>query len=273
MKSLNKDRTRRYGSASEFGADIVRFLRSEPVLAGPPTVVYLLTKLVQRNRIGVSIVGVLIAFYLASAVLGVVFVRQSFQNYFELWERSLATQPAEQLFDGPAAEIARSLLLRLEREPAAKEHDQDRIVQGLNAILREIPSITSFLVLDRDQRIQYANQPAVLDLSFAGTDRASLLASDQIVRATRPSGTGGIVTEVMIPIFDEPPAGKGERRRLGSLIIDFAPDAALLARRPALTPPSVLPRDAMVPLITVVVIFAMSGILLALLIGFAIRRR
>ena len=35
MKALEKDRTRRYGSASELAADIQRHLRDEPVLAGP----------------------------------------------------------------------------------------------------------------------------------------------------------------------------------------------------------------------------------------------
>ena len=86
------------------------------------------------------------AFTVAIGLLALFLVRQSFQRYYERWERSLATLPAEQLFDGSASEIARSLLLRLEREPEVKERDQDRIVVGLNAILREIPSITSFLV-------------------------------------------------------------------------------------------------------------------------------
>jgi signal transduction histidine kinase len=212
------------------------------------------------------------AFTVAIGLLALVLVRQSFQAYYERWERSLATLPAEQLFDGSASEIARSLLLRLEREPEVKERDQDRIVLGLNAILREIPSITSFLVLDRDRRIQYANQPAAVDLTFTGGESASLVASDQIVRRTKPSGTGGILTEVMIPIFDEPPAGQGERRRLGSLIIDFAPDAALVARLPKLRPPSVLPRDSMLPLFAFMLAGVCGGILVAGLTALPVRR-
>jgi serine/threonine protein kinase len=273
MKSLSKDRTRRYGSASEFGADVVRFLHNEPVLAGPPTVRYLLTKLIQRNRVGVSVVGVLLLFYLTFAVLALVVVRHSFQSYYELWERSLATLPSEQVFDRGASEVARSLLLRLEREPPANAPDQDRISDGLNAVLREIPSIKTFVVLDRERRIRYANQPSAVDLAFRGEESASLFASDEIVRRTKPSGMGGYVTEVMIPIFDVPPPGEGKRRRLGSLIIDFAPDAALLARVPQLRPPSVMPREFMLPLLAFVGVFATSGILLSVVIGFAIRRR
>ena len=50
MKALEKDRMRRYSSASEFAADVRRLLRNEPVLAGPPSTVYRLRKYYQRHR-------------------------------------------------------------------------------------------------------------------------------------------------------------------------------------------------------------------------------
>lgn len=50
MKALEKDRTRRYESASEFAADLVRFLNGEPVSARPPSTRYRLQKFVQRHR-------------------------------------------------------------------------------------------------------------------------------------------------------------------------------------------------------------------------------
>jgi serine/threonine protein kinase/Tol biopolymer transport system component len=50
MKALEKDRTRRYASASDFAADIGRHLASEPVAAGPPSLTYRLRKAVRRNR-------------------------------------------------------------------------------------------------------------------------------------------------------------------------------------------------------------------------------
>jgi serine/threonine protein kinase len=50
MKALEKDRNRRYESASAFAADIERFLKQEPVLACPPTVRYRLSKFVRRQR-------------------------------------------------------------------------------------------------------------------------------------------------------------------------------------------------------------------------------
>jgi eukaryotic-like serine/threonine-protein kinase len=54
MKALEKDRVRRYGSASEFGADISRYLRKEPVVAGPATAGYRIRKYAARHRIALG---------------------------------------------------------------------------------------------------------------------------------------------------------------------------------------------------------------------------
>ncbi|HVK07874.1 MAG TPA: protein kinase [Gemmataceae bacterium] len=50
MKALDKDRNRRYESASALAADVRRYLADEPVLACPPTVGYRLRKFTRRNR-------------------------------------------------------------------------------------------------------------------------------------------------------------------------------------------------------------------------------
>ncbi|MGA8103313.1 MAG: serine/threonine-protein kinase, partial [Candidatus Acidiferrales bacterium] len=51
MKALEKDRVRRYGTPSELSADICRYLRGEPVVAGPATAGYRLQKYAVRHRI------------------------------------------------------------------------------------------------------------------------------------------------------------------------------------------------------------------------------
>ena len=58
MKALEKDRTRRYASASEFAADLERHLANQPVLAGPPSVRYRARKFVRRHRLGMSFAAV-----------------------------------------------------------------------------------------------------------------------------------------------------------------------------------------------------------------------
>jgi tetratricopeptide (TPR) repeat protein len=51
MKSLEKDRTRRYETASGFAADVERFLKNEPVVARPPSAFYRFQKMVRRNTL------------------------------------------------------------------------------------------------------------------------------------------------------------------------------------------------------------------------------
>jgi tetratricopeptide (TPR) repeat protein len=50
MKALEKDRNRRYESASAFATDVERYLNDEPVHACPPSVGYRLRKFARRNK-------------------------------------------------------------------------------------------------------------------------------------------------------------------------------------------------------------------------------
>lgn len=63
MKSLEKDRNRRYQTAQELAADLQRHLDDEPVTAGPPSAGYLLRKVFKRYQAavltGVAVVAAL----------------------------------------------------------------------------------------------------------------------------------------------------------------------------------------------------------------------
>src|SRR5262245_23788223 len=74
MKALEKDRNRRYESASALAADVGRYLSDEPVAASPPSTAYRLRKFARRNRkrlaaaslaltLGLFVVGILAAFH------------------------------------------------------------------------------------------------------------------------------------------------------------------------------------------------------------------
>lgn len=60
LKAIEKQADRRYGSALDLAADVGRFLRREPVLAGPPSAGYRLRKWYQRHRAAVLFGGFLI---------------------------------------------------------------------------------------------------------------------------------------------------------------------------------------------------------------------
>jgi len=57
MKALEKDRTRRYETASGFAADVQRHLQNETVVARPPSNLYRFQKLVRRNKFAVASVS------------------------------------------------------------------------------------------------------------------------------------------------------------------------------------------------------------------------
>jgi tetratricopeptide (TPR) repeat protein len=69
MKALEKDRARRYGSASDFAADIRRHLTRQPVLAGPPGAMYRSRKFVQRHRLGVAVAAGLLVMLTSVAII------------------------------------------------------------------------------------------------------------------------------------------------------------------------------------------------------------
>jgi tetratricopeptide (TPR) repeat protein len=71
MKTLEKDRTRRYDSVSALNADVMRHLKHEPVLAGPPSNWYCLKKFLQRHRgLVTTLIAVLITALIGVAVSG-----------------------------------------------------------------------------------------------------------------------------------------------------------------------------------------------------------
>jgi serine/threonine protein kinase/Tfp pilus assembly protein PilF len=84
MKALEKDRTRRYETASGFAAELQRYLNDEPVSARPPSSLYRFQKLVRRNQTVFVAVGAV----LAALVLGFGF------SIYEL-RRALAAEKQE----------------------------------------------------------------------------------------------------------------------------------------------------------------------------------
>lgn len=60
MKSLERDRNRRYGTASELAADIRRYLNNEPVVARAAGVGYRVRKYILRHRSGVAVAAGLV---------------------------------------------------------------------------------------------------------------------------------------------------------------------------------------------------------------------
>lgn len=75
MKCLEKDRTRRYASASELALELGRHLNDEPVSARPPTLRYRLTKFARRHRgtfVTITAIALALTLGLGASVAGFV---------------------------------------------------------------------------------------------------------------------------------------------------------------------------------------------------------
>ena len=66
MKALEKDRRRRYETANDFAADVMRYLTDQPVEACPPSAWYRLAKYIRRHRASLATAATILFFLIAS---------------------------------------------------------------------------------------------------------------------------------------------------------------------------------------------------------------
>ncbi len=71
MKSLEKDRKRRYETASGFARDLRRYLDGDPVDAGPPSTTYRLRKFARKHHMVLATVGAFAVLLLAATTVSV----------------------------------------------------------------------------------------------------------------------------------------------------------------------------------------------------------
>ena len=106
MKALDKDRTRRYETASAMAADVGRYLSEEAIEARSPSVGYRMTKFVRRNRVAITTFALLFAVMLTGTVVST-------------WQAVRANAEAERAnFEAERASVERDRALEAERNLA-----------------------------------------------------------------------------------------------------------------------------------------------------------
>ena len=215
-----------------------------------------------------------LVFTVGAGVIAVYLVARSFESYAEGWRARVRTAFPAEMYRPFANEVARSLLLGQDADyPEVRERRRETIASGLGAVLREIPSIRSIVVVDDDLRIQYASDPAVTDLAFRHPEDADFLCSETVKRRPRDLGRGEIVEEMVIPVFDDRGTPEGQApRRVGAILTRFVPDAALLARSVEGDVPSVSWGMFALPLLLFVAAACAGGIAIAAVTGLPVRR-
>jgi eukaryotic-like serine/threonine-protein kinase len=112
MKCLEKDRARRYETANGLAADVRRHLRSEPVIARPPSRFYEFQKTVRRHTFGFAAAGVVMAALAVGAVVSALEARRALRAE---WEQAHLRQAAVAAENGARREAyARAMLLGYE---------------------------------------------------------------------------------------------------------------------------------------------------------------
>ena len=69
MKCLEKDRNRRYETASSLARDVERYLHDEPVVACPPSAAYRFSKFARRHRMALAAGAIVVAALVAGTVV------------------------------------------------------------------------------------------------------------------------------------------------------------------------------------------------------------
>lgn len=125
-KCLEKDRGRRYATASELGADIGRYLAGEPILAAPPSFSDSLRRLAHRHRAAVAaLFGTFVALAMAVAGISFFYLRAEQQRQQAIVDRNRAVEKEAEA-QTQAAEANRQRL-RAEAETARAN---DRVYVG-----------------------------------------------------------------------------------------------------------------------------------------------
>jgi len=129
MKSLEKDRARRYETANDLATDMQHYLANEPVLARPASKLYRFQKMVRRHKM---------AFAAAGAVLAALLIGLAISTYLFFCEkrekeRATAAQMAAQVEAEKSRQVAQFLEEML--EAVGPEVAQGRDTTLMRAIL------------------------------------------------------------------------------------------------------------------------------------------
>jgi len=137
LKSLEKDRLRRYESASSLADDLQRFLSDEPIEARPPSVAYRLRKVVHRHKVAAgfaaALVGVFVTGTMLVAALAVWAITQRDQAIEALNARDIAAREAED-----ALERNQQFIVRLEKETQSTNAILDTVLDGIDELTKSV---------------------------------------------------------------------------------------------------------------------------------------
>ncbi|MFO0856202.1 MAG: serine/threonine-protein kinase [Phycisphaerales bacterium] len=164
MKALEKDRQRRYETATSLAADVRRYLAGEAILAAPPSTAYRFRKFIRRNRLVVTACG---AVALALLVGVVAFA----------WQASVARNQRDIAIASQIAETQQRKAADAARAETSKRAAELKVVSDFQAdMLAHVDTVLAGQQLSDDVRQQFRESFKTTD---ASGDQASVSESDR----------------------------------------------------------------------------------------------
>lgn len=166
-RALERERSRRYPTAADFGSDLRRYLENRPIVARPPATLYQLRKFARRHRFLVAVVAVTSLVLLASTAVSLTFLAQSIQARNAQEKETKAARWQAYLANIAGAEIA------------LRNHD----VIGARRRLLAVPE-------ESRSHFEYQHLFRLLDDSYA------ILSPTGQARAQTSPGAASLISEV-----------------------------------------------------------------------------
>jgi tetratricopeptide (TPR) repeat protein len=194
MRCLEKDKARRYRSASDLAADLGRYLQNEPVLARPPSVIYAFRKFAARHRAVFATVSVAMsALLIATGVSTWQAVRATRAERLSLQDRERAEDVSQFMLD---VFSAADPFVNFGREPTARIL-LDQAARNIQNDLGQQPDVRARLLETIGRSYRRMGQPG-----RAGVYLRDALRIKQQAGADK-EGVGPIVTELAIALRQE----------------------------------------------------------------------
>jgi serine/threonine protein kinase/Tfp pilus assembly protein PilF len=162
MKALEKDRNRRYESASAFAADVRHYLDDEPVQACPPSAAYRLRKYVRRHKAGLT--GAACSLFVL-VVAGAALWRDLGQRAAAEASVQVALERADSLLQQERWQAA-SVVLTLAREQMEGRR-LGSLLQRVEQSLRDVDMLMNL----EEARVQMSVSNVGTRFDYAGADR------------------------------------------------------------------------------------------------------
>ena len=194
MRCLEKDRARRYRSASDLAADLERYMQDEPVLARPPGLIYGFRKFARRHRAVVTTVSITMsALLIATGVSTWQAIRATRAEKLSLQDRERAEDVSQFLLD---VFSAADPFINFGHEPTARTL-LDQAARNIEYDLTQQSEVRARLLETIGRSYRRMGQP----------DRAVIYLTDALeikLRAgANDASVGTIVTELAIALRDE----------------------------------------------------------------------